>query len=318
MAALTSAQRREFADNGFVVIPGFFSEEEVRIARRAYERVWEELPDDVVVDTEVSHRRILAKDLTEEERSQPFKVNDLYLTDESLRSVIMSDRIGPIIAEILEDVPAVCNTLSMEFGSQQADHLDTLFMTPPSYGKLAATWMALEDVREGAGPLRYFPESNHIEPYRFESGGFHVVESEMDRWADYMAGEVDRHGLEETRFLARAGDLFVWDAWLLHGGSEITDTGLTRNSLVTHFLTKTDLERVGGELCPAPGGMWLRRPPQAVARPEVADVTAPDIPDLPDALPVPGRARSPQLHPKKPLRERLGALLPNRDSPTSS
>ena len=43
----------------------------------------------------------------------------------------------------------------------------------------------------------------------------------MDRWADYMAGEVERHGLAETRFLAKKGDLFIWDAWLLHGGSEI-------------------------------------------------------------------------------------------------
>lgn len=310
MAVLTAAQRRDFAENGFVVIPGFFSDEEVSVARRAYGRVWEELPDDVVVDTEVSHRRVLARDLTAEERSQPFKVNDLFLTDESLRSVIISERVGAIIAEILEDTPVVCNTLSMEFGSQQADHLDTLFMTPPSYGKLAATWMALEDVREGSGPLRYFPESNHIEPYRFETGEFHVVGSEMDRWADYMAGEVDRYGLEETRFLAKAGDLFVWDAWLLHGGSEIADPGMTRNSLVTHFLTRTDMQRLGSDLRPAPGGMWVRRPPQAVAQQAENPDAAPDIPELPDPEPTGGYSRGPLLHPKKGLRERLGALLP--------
>ena len=115
-----------------------------------------------------------------------------------------------------------------------------------------------------AGPLRYFPESNHIDPYRFSDGTMHVSEPEMPRWCDYMAEEVDRRGLQEERFLARKGDLFIWSALLLHGGSEIVDPALTRQSLVTHYWTQTDCEAKSWDLRPGPTGWWIFKPPLEV------------------------------------------------------
>ena len=168
------------------------------------------------------------------------KVNDLYLRDEGLRQAVASQTLNRILSELMQDDIVLCNTLSVECGTQQADHLDTLFMTPLTPGKLLATWMALEDVEADAGPLRYYPESNHIEPFRFSGGGYHVHEPEFERWADYMADEVERHGLEETRFLAKKGDLLIWDAWLFHGGSEIQRPGASRKSVISHYFSKTD------------------------------------------------------------------------------
>jgi ectoine hydroxylase-related dioxygenase (phytanoyl-CoA dioxygenase family) len=88
--------------------------------------------------------------------------------------------------------------------------------------------------------------------------------TEMERWSDYMAGEVDRHGVQETRFMAHRGDLLLWDAWLLHGGSEITSPGRTRHSLITHYFTRSDCERSGATVRPAEGGSWMVRAPQSV------------------------------------------------------
>ena len=265
VAQLSSAQRKQFSEDGFLVLPGFFTENELAAAAGAYDRLWHELPGDVVVDSEVSGRRMYIRDLTEEERRGSFKVNDLYLRDENLRKAVLSDRLGAMLRELLEDDPVIINTLSVERGTQQADHLDTLFMTPPTPGHLLATWVAIEDVDADAGPLRYYPGSNHIEPYRFEDGGYHVRNDEMPRWAAYMAGAVERHGLEDTRFLAKRGDLFIWDAWLLHGGSEIGRPDLTRKSLITHYFTKTDCEGFRADLRPTPGGWYWNRAPQTVA-----------------------------------------------------
>lgn len=263
MGQLSTAQNKFFRDTGFLVVPGFFDERELNWASGAYDRVWRELPSEVVVDSESTGRRVRIRDLTEEERRMPFKVNDLYLRDGNLRDAVMSQRLGSILRELLEDDPVVINTLSVEFGTQQADHLDTLFMTPLTPGHLVATWMALEDVDPDAGPLRYYPESNNIEPYRFDDGGYHVVQEEMPQWTEYMATAVERHGLEKTTFVAKRGDLFIWDAWLLHGGSEICVPGLSRRSLITHYFTRTDCQALRSDLRPAPGGWWMLRPPPA-------------------------------------------------------
>jgi ectoine hydroxylase-related dioxygenase (phytanoyl-CoA dioxygenase family) len=316
---LSVRHHRSFRDNGFLVLPGFFEEAELAAASGAYHAVWRDLPGDVTVDTEISQRRTRAAQLTEEERAQSFKINDLYLREPRLREAVLSERLGAILRELLGDAPVICNTLSLEYGSQQADHLDTLFMTPPSYGRLVATWMALEDVVADAGPLRYYPESNHIEPFRFEDGGFHVRNEEMDRWSDYMAGEVERHGLAETRFLAKRGDLFIWDAWLLHGGSEICKPGLTRHSLVTHYFAEKDCRELGGDLRPVSGGLWMKRPPQAVPgeeNPPSETAEAPTVEDTPAGeIPTIGAPAGSRVQPApaQSLRERMDALVDSPD-----
>lgn len=89
MALLTAQQRKSFRDDGFLTISGFFHQNEINTAVAAYDRVWREQPPDVVIDSEVTGRRIRATHMTEEERRQPFKVNDLYLGDDDLRQTLL-------------------------------------------------------------------------------------------------------------------------------------------------------------------------------------------------------------------------------------
>lgn len=274
MRSLSSADLARYRDDGFLTISGFFDEAELLAIEAAHDAAWRYLPADVVVDAELTGRRIHIKDVTAEERRASLKINDLYLRDQAMREVVMSPRLGAVLRELMQDDPVICNSLSVDYGTQQADHLDTLFMTPQTPGSLIAAWVALEDVRADAGPLRYYPESNHIEPYRFMDGGYHVRQQEMPFWTEYMATEVERHGLVGTTFLAKRGDLFVWDAWLLHGGSAIRTPGLTRRSLITHYYSRTDCEALGSKLGMTTGGLWLDRPPQAVPDAPPADATS--------------------------------------------
>ncbi len=307
MTSVIGGRRRAFwDDNGFLVLPGFFTEEECQQVASASDRVWSERPADVVVDDLVTNRRSRITDVSDEDaRNHRFKLNDLYLSDKRLRDVTVSERVGMVLEELLGDEPVACNTLSFDYGSQQADHLDTLYMTPLSDAALVATWMALEDTVADAGPLRYYPGSNHISPYRFATGSYHFSLPEMDPWSDYMAEQIDRRGLEEQRFLAKRGDLFIWHALLLHGGSEICRPGLTRKSLVTHFFTQTDCERLGSDLRPGPGGWWMRKPPL-----DVPTDGPPPVPQLDSVLEVPPATGVGEglLLPGREPRERMEAL----------
>lgn len=281
---LGRARAAHWTDNGFLVLPGFVSDDDVTALSDTVDRAWAQQPRQVVVDDLVTGRRTRIADADPDHH---FKVNDLYLDDARVREIALSERLGAVLAQLLGDEPVLCNTLNFDKGSQQPDHLDTLYMTPRTDQALVATWIALEDTEAGAGPLRYYPGSNHIEPYRFSTRSMHVHRPEMEQWSDYMAGQVERQGLAEQRFLARKGDLFIWHALLLHGGSEICDPGLTRQSLVSHYYTQTDCEAMGEDLRPAPGGFWLRKP----------------------ALEVPAeQPAAPAAAPGKDLRERMEPL----------
>ena len=263
-SAIGSTRRRFWLDNGFLVFPGFFTGDEVELVTAAHRAAWSVPRPWVVVDDLVTNERIRITDVEPERRRHHFKTNDLYLTDPDVRMVALSHRLGIILEELLGDEPVLCNSLNFERGSEQEDHLDTLYMTPATEGKLVATWMALEDAAPDAGPLRYYPESNRIEPFRFSSGTLHRELPEMPQWNDYMASQVERRGLRAEVFAARRGDLFIWDALLLHGGCPITDPELTRESLVSHYWTQADCTARSLDLRPAAGGWWVKRDPQPV------------------------------------------------------
>lgn len=309
MTSVIGEKRKRFwRDNGFLVISGFFDEHDVAAVDAATERAWRELPPDIVVDDLVTNRRCRISGLSAEEKQHRFKVNDLYLVDRGLREAALSERMGMVLAELLEDQPVMINTLNFDKGSQQIDHLDTLYMTPLSELGLVATWMALEDTSADAGPLRYYPGSNHIPHYRFSTGSFHQHDPEVELFSDYMAGEVDTRGLEEQRFIARKGDLFIWHAILLHGGSEICNPSLTRNSLVTHFFTQADCERLRADLRPLPGGWWMPKAHLSVPeeeRPAEGDVTS--------RVDFPGLQADESQNESHSLRERMISLVHARD-----
>ncbi len=199
-----------------------------------------------------------------ERKQHHFKVNDLYLVFHGVRNFVLNNAVVEILCDLLGDQPVLCNTLNLEYGSQQADHMDSLYMTPRTMGKVAATWVALEQVHSDSGPLRYYPGSHQIPPYVFSTGSVHFVEAEMPRWQRYMEEEIVRLNLHPQLLLAEPGDLFLWQASLLHGGSAIRNPEKTRRSLVSHYWTVTDCRALNLQCIPHGRGFWYQRPPQPV------------------------------------------------------
>src|ERR1700704_443738 len=130
MSVIGRSRKKFWDDNGFLVFSGLFDEHEVAAVEAATQRAWRDLPDDVVVDDLVTNRRCRIGKLSDEEKRHRFKLNDLYLIDRGVRETAMSERVGMILSELLEDQPVIINTLNFDQGSQQIDHLDTLYMTP--------------------------------------------------------------------------------------------------------------------------------------------------------------------------------------------
>jgi phytanoyl-CoA hydroxylase len=273
VGVLTPQQRKYWADHGFLVLPGFAADQDLAAVRQLLSHIWETRAPRIVVDDLDTGIRSELKDVLAGSENHTFKVNDLYLEFDEVRRLSLGDRIAAVLAELLEDAPVLVNSLNFERGSQQAYHVDSLFMTPRTLGNLAATWIALEDCHVDAGPLTYFPESNHIVPFQFLDGSYHFRQEEMGAWEQYVFAEIDKRGLESQVFAARTGDLFIWSANLLHGGSSINDESLTRHSLVSHFWTHTDCQNQGFELVPYGDAFWYQRPHQPVPPPAVAPLT---------------------------------------------
>lgn len=256
---------RKWQDDGFVVLPRFYSDADIEAAQTAQKNAWIDEGSRVVVDDLDTDQRLHIRDVDEQARAaHRFKVNDLYLEYESVRRLALNPRITPILKVLLADTPVLCNSLNLLHGSAQGNHVDSLYMTPRSRGHLLAIWVALEDCHDEAGPLRYYPGSHKIEQYVFSTGSNHFVPEEMPLWTKYMEEQVAIRGLKPQIFPARRGDVFIWSAYLLHGGSPIISPDRTRNSIVFHYFSEEDSRAVGLRLVPDAGAYWAHKPHQQV------------------------------------------------------
>ncbi len=259
---LNAEQRRCWDGQGFLVLRRFFDDQELEQVLSIHEGVWRERPSRVVVDDMVTRERKLISDVSDDEIRHPHRVNDLFLEYEAIRKTSLHPRLVPILHALLRRKAVLCNTLSMDYGSEQSAHVDSIYMTPLTPGYLVATWIALEDVSPDAGPLYYYPGSHKIEPYIFSDGGRSQLDGEQAVWQEYIDREIQKRKLKPHPLSAAKGDVFIWHSDLLHGGNPRANPALTRKTLISHYLTDADCLQIGIPTRPLNGAFWMLRDPQ--------------------------------------------------------
>jgi ectoine hydroxylase-related dioxygenase (phytanoyl-CoA dioxygenase family) len=232
----------------------------------------------VTVDTylgEARERRRYLRDADPASRGAPYKITDLHFYDPAIQRLSADARLLGVFEDLLSAPPVVMHSILLEYGSQQPAHFDTFYMPSPTPNLMAAAWVALEPVTEDNGPLFYYPGSHLVPPFRFSTGGTKMVEAEYPAAAAHIERVVTQHGLQRVSFLAEPGDVLIWHAQLLHGGSPIAVPGRTRLSVVTHYWTTTDVTRAEDRIDIGDGRLLLRKPKPVVIDPdELADFLA--------------------------------------------
>ncbi|HXO20697.1 MAG TPA: phytanoyl-CoA dioxygenase family protein, partial [Thermoanaerobaculia bacterium] len=170
--------------------------------------------------------------------------------------------------ELIWGSPAVATqSLTFEFGSQQALHRDPVHVhtSPPSH--LVAAWIALEDIGPSCGALTYIPGSHRLPYWRDRQGDYRLHqgshgEKEIREAQEFDLAQCAKRGLAAELFTCKRGEVLIWHHSLLHGGSQPEDPRLTRKSFVIHFSTLADYKRLRQtviEYVPGPDGRPVER-----------------------------------------------------------
>jgi ectoine hydroxylase-related dioxygenase (phytanoyl-CoA dioxygenase family) len=116
-------------------------------------------------------------------------------------------------------------------------------MTTYPLGYLTAAWIAFEDIDPRSGPLVFYPGSHRL-PYVFSKDvGISEDDFRREGYGSYQARYEPRirklvEGREPHYFAAKKGDVLIWHANLIHGGSPRKDLAFSRKSVVCHFFVK--------------------------------------------------------------------------------
>ena len=177
-----------------------------------------------------------------EVRKKRGRLRDIYFYSEVARQAIFADKIARFLRVIFERDILAFQSLSFDIGTEQGVHQDPAYVVVSSPLEMAASWIALEDIRDDSGPLTYYEGSHRLPEFIF-GGKYKHWSLERDgtevhgRYSRYLHEKAKEMGLPLRRLCARKGDAIIWHADLAHGGSliESSDSQTTRRSLATHY-----------------------------------------------------------------------------------
>ena len=246
---LSADQLQHWDDSGFIVLRGFFPKPAVDAYRSHIDRLWRDRharDNPLVVFT--SRGKLRFRDALDGDRSRSYRLVDHYMTDGPTRDFSMDPRLVAILHRLMGHAPVVCNSILSEVGSEQDMHSDMFYMSPTSENQMLATWIAIDDVTEGGGPLFYVPGSHKLAPHRFSDGSVKAIHDEVPGAVAATQARMDDLGLKRERFMARSGDVLIWHSQLVHGGDAIRDRTAKRTAIVTHYFSTRDVP-AGDLLC---------------------------------------------------------------------
>jgi hypothetical protein len=160
-----------------------------------------------------------------------------------IKSIANDEGLLKLLGFILDKEVVPFQTINFIKGSNQRAHSDSIHMTTYPLGYLIAAWIALEDTSFENGPLFYYPGSHRL-PYLLNND-FNEGESFLSlgkkKYTDYedvLEDLLVKENFKTETFMAKKGDVFIWHANLVHGGSPILNPNLTRKSMVVHYYAR--------------------------------------------------------------------------------
>ena len=227
-----------FVRDGHLVFRSAVPHAIVNALNDAIERVWNNPPKGLMIETfePEGEMRLIPPDIAFREGRT--KLMDLYAFSNAARRAIAAPALLGFLAAIFEDTPKVFQSLTLWNGSPQPMHKDSAYVKiEPNPLAMAATWLALEDVRPGTGEPEYYIGSQRAPDYMFGgmSKWLEGYPTEHQRFLESLHEDAEKYGQTRGSFLAKKGDVLVWHPDLAHCDAKVTRQGASRRSMLTHF-----------------------------------------------------------------------------------
>ena len=244
----------DFVEKGYMIVKATDEMEELAAqVSDDVDRAWAEMSGVATYSAMAKRRTMLAGLDPERHRSPGYRISDIHGFSESALELALNSSVFRYINALFGEPAVAFQTLYFEWGSQQTLHRDPMFVrtNPPS--ALLASWLALEDIHDDAGPLMYVPGSHRYPWYEFVKGDVKMDKgrnTNADRAAfekKYRA-DMEKNGHSVEYLTCNKGDALIWHGSLLHGGSPHENFGRTRKSIVTHYSLASAMTSVANSI----------------------------------------------------------------------
>ena len=176
------------------------------------------------------------------------KLNQMQCFSRAAARLSISRNISDFLSHVFNAPASVCQSLTFWRGSEQPIHIDYPYVRQQKkLSYLAASWIPLEDIQPGSGPLGYYPGGHKVSRSGFFDWGngsiIHDEHSERNPsdFAEFLYKQMAVAGIQRKDFYPKKGDVLIWHGNLPHEGTPVSDPSMTRKSYVTHYTSESTL-----------------------------------------------------------------------------
>ena len=169
------------------------------------------------------------------------RIVESWKYSQAAKKLAFNPQILSFLSDFYQSVPQPFSTINFLRSTEQPLHSDYIHFGTIPHFRLAAAWVALEDIDPRSGPIQLVPGSHKKPALCFSDLGLPVAASLGDvkrnytMYEDHIRTELEQSNEKAIAPQLSAGDVIIWSANLLHGSPLCVDNRLSRRSQVTHY-----------------------------------------------------------------------------------
>lgn len=156
---------------------------------------------------------------------------------ENSLSILTHQKMYDAVKTILGEPGKLVQSMYFEGNPSTWAHQDTYYLDSTEIGRMAAAWIAVEDIQPGAGRFYIYPGSQKIDMTK--NGGDFDIAFNHSKYKNLILNVIEKYGLECRAPAMRKGDVLFWSAKTIHGSLQTRQPELSRCSFTAHFIPES-------------------------------------------------------------------------------
>ena len=169
------------------------------------------------------------------------RIVEAWKYSKNVARLAKNSRLNKILKFLYQSKPLPFSTINFIGGTEQPFHSDYIHFGSLPHKYLVGAWIALENTNKFNGALRVVPGSHKLPLIDYQDLKLKKPQNILELEKNYRVYEkyikelIKVKKLKFKELYLKRGEVILWAANLLHGGSKVKNKKLTRRSQVVHF-----------------------------------------------------------------------------------
>lgn len=135
---------------------------------------------------------------------------------------------------LMQVEPVLAQTMFFEGNPATWPHQDKDYLDSNQPGAMVAAWIAVEDIKPGAGRFYVYPGSHNIDIEKIGSDVNIILDREA--YKKLVVDTINQYNLICTAPALKKGDVLFWHGKTIHGSLPTTQPEYSRSSFTAHYI----------------------------------------------------------------------------------